>query len=185
EAAQRGLNVAALFARLTEPDFGSLFYCQDLTALNRYFRATGTKPDGAVGGHWPELGYLPPAPEMKGQPEVTPLPEGEEIPVSRALIALHGDSQGEEEDQARRFLRWLGEIYPHLARPQPEFRDWPARARRTWRDLDRSPLATVSHYGARYARPYTDAEYPDSMAQLSLLAAMCDWRAWSGEEPAP
>jgi hypothetical protein len=185
EAAQRGMNGGALFLRLTEPDFGSLLYFQDLTALNPYFRATGTKPDGAVGGDWPELGYLPPAPEMKGQPEADPLAAGEEVLVSRPLIALHGDSEGGEEDQARRFLQLLGEVYPRLDRPEPEFRDWPERTRRTWRDLDASPLATVSHYGARYARPYTDAEYPDAMVQLTLLAAMCDWRAWSGEEPAP
>jgi len=185
EAAQRGLNCGALYLRLAEPDFGSLLYFQDLTALNPYFRATGTKPDGAVGGDWPELGYLPPAPEMKGQPDAAPLPAGREVVVSRPLIALHGDSYGAEEDQARRFLQLLGEIYPYLERPAPEYRDWPARARRTWRDLDTSPVATVSHYGARYARPYTDAEYPDSMVQLTLLAAMCDWRAWSGEEPEP
>jgi len=181
EAAQRGLNGGAMYLRLAEPDFGSLLYFQDLTALNPYFRATGTKPDGAVGGTWPELGYLPPSPEMKGQPDAAPLPAGREVLVSRPLIALHGDSQGAEEDQARRFLQLLGEVYLHLERPEPEFRDWRERARKTWRDLDTSPFATVSHYGARYVRPYTDAEYPDSMVQLTLLASMCDWQAWSGE----
>jgi hypothetical protein len=184
EAAQRGVNGGAMYLRLTEPDFGSLLYFQDLTALNPYFDATGTKPDGVVGGDWPELGYLPPAPEMKGQPDPAPLPAGQEVLVSRPIIALHGDSQGEEEDQARRFLQLLGEIYPHLERPEPEFRDWRERARKTWRDIDASPYATIGHYGARYVRPYTDAEYPDSMVQLTILAAMCDWRAWSGEEPA-
>jgi hypothetical protein len=184
EAAQRGVNGGAMYLRLTEPAFGSLLYFQDLTALNPYFDVTGTKPDGVVGGDWPELGYLPPAPEMKGQPDAAPLPAGREVLVSRPIIALHGDSQGAEEDQARRFLQLLGEIYPYLERPEPEFRDWRERARKTWRDLDRSPLATVSHYGTRYVRPYTDAEYPDSMVQLTILSAMCDWRAWSGEEPA-
>jgi hypothetical protein len=182
EAAQRGLNGGAMFLRLTEPDFGSLLYFQDLTALSPYFDVTGTTPDGAVGGDWPELGYLPPAPDMKGQPDPSPLPAGTEVLISRPLIALHGDSQGEEEDQARRFLQLLGEIYPHLDKPQPEFRDWRERARKTWRDLDASPYATISHYGARYIRPYTDAEYPDSMVQLTLLASMCDWQAWSGED---
>lgn len=185
EAAQRGVNGGAMYVRLTEPDFGSLLYFQDLTALNPYFEATGTKPDGVVGGDWPELGYLPPAPEMKGQPDPSPLAAGREVLVSRPIIALHGDSQGAEEDQARRFLQLLGAIYPYLERPEPEFRDWPERARRTWRDLDSSPFATIDHYGARYVRPYTDAEYPDSMVQLTILASMCDWRAWSGEEPAP
>jgi hypothetical protein len=184
ELAQRGMNAGALFLRLTEPNFGSLLYFQDLTALNPYFQTTGTTPDGAVGGSWPELGYLPPAQEMRGQPEPRPLPAGVEVPISRALIALHGDSHGAEEDQARRFLQLLGAVYPCLERPQVEYRDWPERARRTLADLDASPLGTVSHYGARFARPYTDAEYPDCMVQLTLLAAMYDWRGWSGEEPA-
>jgi hypothetical protein len=185
EAAQRGLNSGALFARLTEPDFGSLLYFQDLTALNPYFHLTGTTPDGAVGGDWPELGYIPPVPDPREAPHDHALPAGREVTVSRALIALHGDSHGNEADQARRFLQLLGAVYPHLERPTPEFRDWPERAEKTWRDLDTSPLATVSHYGARYARPYTDAEYPDAMVQLTLLAAMRDWRAWSGDEAAP
>jgi hypothetical protein len=184
EAAQRGLNAGALFLRLTGPDFGSALYFQDLSALNPYFQATGSTPDGAVGGTWPELGYLPPAQEMRGQPEPKPLPAGEEVPISRALIAIHGDSYGVEEDQARRFLQLLGAVYPFLERPKVEFRDWPERARRTLADLDSSPFATVRHYGARFVRPYTDAEYPDCMVQLTVLAAMYDWRAWSGEEPA-
>ena len=184
ELAQRGMNAGALFLRQTEPNFGSLLYFQDLTALNPYFAATGTKPDGAVGGSWPELGYLPPAQEMKGQPDPRPLAAGEEVPISRALIALHGDSHGAEEDQARRFLQLLGAVYPFLERPQVEFRDWPERAEQTLADLDASPCATVGHYGARFVRPYTDAEYPDCMVQLTLLAAMYDWRAWSGKEPA-
>ena len=58
EAAQRGLNTAAIYFRLTEPDFGSVLYLQDLTALNRFFELTGTKPDGAMGGIWPEIGRL-------------------------------------------------------------------------------------------------------------------------------
>jgi hypothetical protein len=185
EAAQRGVNGGLVYLRIAAPAFGSVLYFQDLTALNRYFRTTGTTPDGAVGGTWPELGYLPPLPDMKAPLTDHVLPPGEEMVISRALIALHGDAQGEEEDQARRYLQLLGAIYPHLERPSPEFRDWPERAARTWRDLDRSPLATVSHYGARYARPYTDAEYPDAMVQLTLLAAMRDWQVWSDEKPAP
>lgn len=185
EAAQRGLNTGLMFLRLTEPRFGSVLYVQDLTALNGYFRVTGTKPDGAVGGSWPELGYLPPAPDLKSQPGVISLSAGVEVVVSRPLMALHGDFEGEEEEQARRFVQLLGEAYLHLERPACAYRDWPERARRTWHDLATSPLATISHYGARYVRPYTDAEYPDCMVQLTLLAAMRDWQDWSGDVPAP
>ena len=62
EAAQRGVNSGLCYLRMEEPEFGSVLYFQNLTALNPYFEATHTKPDGAVGGEWPEMGYLPPSP---------------------------------------------------------------------------------------------------------------------------
>lgn len=78
EAAQRGLNTGLVYFRLDRPAFGSVLYLQDLTCLNDYFRATGTRPDGVVGGTWPELGYLPPTPESQEVPEAGLLPEGKE-----------------------------------------------------------------------------------------------------------
>jgi hypothetical protein len=64
EARQRGLNAGLVYLRFDEPDFGDVLYFQNLTALNDYYRATKTKPDGVVGGDWPELGYLLPTPEQ-------------------------------------------------------------------------------------------------------------------------
>jgi len=83
EAAQRGLNGGLVYFRVTEPDFGSVLYLQNLTALNSYFRATKTKPDGAVGGEWPELGYLVPTKSKDG--EQHPLAAGEDVIVSDAI----------------------------------------------------------------------------------------------------
>ena len=45
-----------------------------------------------------------------------------------------------------------------------------------------APEATIRHYGHRYIHPYTAAEYPDAMAQLSIVAALRDYEAWSGRE---
>ncbi len=53
EAAQRGLNTGLCFFCLDKPAFGNVLYVQNLTALNAYFAATKTKPDGVVGGEWP------------------------------------------------------------------------------------------------------------------------------------
>ncbi|HET8613410.1 MAG TPA: hypothetical protein VFL92_11655, partial [Sphingomonas sp.] len=76
EAAQRGLNGGFLYFHIDEPAFGNILYFQNLTALNDYFRATGARPDGAVGGEWPELGYLLPSPPQSPRPPVDPLPAG-------------------------------------------------------------------------------------------------------------
>jgi hypothetical protein len=181
EAAQRGLNVGLVYARFETPDFGDLLYVQNLTALNPYFNATQTKPDGAVGGEWPELGYLPPTPPQAATPPVNPLPGGESVVLSDAILVIGDDGSNDEQASALKFLQMLAAAYPAMGRPVPELWDWIGRSERTIRDLDRSPDATLAYYGARYVRPYTGAEYPDSMVQLSVLAALKDWEAWTGE----
>lgn len=180
EAAQRGLNGGALFFRIAEPKFGTILYFQNLTALNDYYAATDTKPDGAVGGEWPELGYLPPTPPQSATPPVETLEAGKEIMLSDALIAIRELDDGSEEAGALQFLRMLGVVYKALDRPETEFRDWVERSKRTLEDLATAPEATVRHYGNLYAHPYTASEYPDSMVQLSLLSAIHDWGRWNG-----
>lgn len=180
EAAQRGLNSGSIYFRLTEPGFGSVLYFQDLTRLNPYFRATQTKPDGAVGGIWPEIGYLLPTPPQRGTQPEQPLRAGEEVLLSDALIAFHDEYEGDERDMARRYLALLGAVLPHLVLPDTDYRDWVTRAERSLRDLSGSRKATIHHYGHRYIHPYTDAEYPDSMVQLSVLASLRDFEMWGG-----
>lgn len=184
EAAQRGLNSGLVYFRLEKPAFGSVLYFQNLTALNPYFRATDTKPDGAVGGIWPELGYLLPTPPQHGIPPANPLPDSKETLLSDAFIAFHRDASGDEQDMGRRYLSLLGTVVAALDMPTCEFHDWPARAKRTLHDLGASPKASVRHYGYRYLHPYTAAEYPDSMVQLSVLAAIRDYEVWSREKEA-
>ncbi|HEY0624136.1 hypothetical protein [Sphingomonas sp.] len=182
EAAQRGLNGGVCYFRLAEPAFGSVLYFQNFTALNRRFKHTGTTPDGAVGGEWPELGYLPPAPPQSPQPPIKPLPAGEDVIVYDALLAVHDNIDADEAAMAQRYLSLLAAIYRRLELPRTEFHDWIARADRSLRDLDKAPEATIRHYGFRYLHPYTAAEYPDSMAQLSVLSALRDYEAWTGRE---
>ncbi|MDQ0249577.1 hypothetical protein J2W22_001624 [Sphingomonas kyeonggiensis] len=184
EAAQRGFNTGAIYFRFEEPDFGSVLYCQDLTRLNRYFALTDTKPDGAVGGVWPEIGYLLPTPPQRGTPPVDPLPAGEEVLLSHALIAFHDDSDGDEQAMAQRYLSLLGAVFGQIEQPDIAYRDWTARAEDSLRDLARSPKATIRHYGHSYVHPYTAAEYPDSMVQLSVLSAIRDWEVWAGGKAA-
>lgn len=59
-----------------------------------------------------------------------------------------------------------------------EYHDWMNRATMSLRDLAGAPAATIRHYGHRYVHPYTGAEYPDSMVQLSVVSALHDWGKW-------
>lgn len=181
EAGQRGVNSGLVYFHIDDPAFGSVLYFQNLTALNDYYRATKTKPDGAVGGEWPELGYLPPAPPQSGTPPSGPLPVGQPVTISDAILILRDETPTDERDSARRFVQMLGAAYTALDLPPVEYRDWVGRAERTISDLEASAKATIRHYGHRYAYPYTDAEYPDSMVQLALIAPMHDFATWCGE----
>jgi len=180
EAGQRGLNAGILYFRIEEPAFGNVLYFQNLTAMNPYYRATGTKPDGAVGGVWPELGWLLPTPPQSGTPPTDPIPAGEEITLSDAILVFRHDAPPHERESARQFLQMLGVAYKMLDLPRTEYRDWIARAEQTLTDLDKAPEATIRHYGHRYVHPYTAAEYPDIMVQMSIVQAIHDWGKWWG-----
>lgn len=181
EAAQRSLNTGLVYLRFHEPAFGSLLYFQNLTAMNDYYRATKTKPDGAVGGLWPELGYLPPTPPQSGTPPTDPLRAGEKVTISDTILIFRDQPAPDESESARQFLQMLGAAYTALDLPPVEYRDWVGRAEQTLSDLERSPKATIKHYGHTYAHPYTDAEYPDSMVQLALLTSMREFATWRGK----
>ena len=180
EAAQRGLNSGLVYFRLDEPGFGSVLYFQNLTALNPYFAATGTKPEGVVGGAWPELGYLMPV--KKGEDdEADPLPGGKEIVLSDVVLVFRDWAGDDEQAMARQFLQMLGAAYQAIELPPVEYRDWLARAERTLADLEHAPAATIRHYGKRYVMPYVEGEVPDVMVQMSLIAALHDFGKWRGE----
>ncbi|MDO7841913.1 hypothetical protein [Sphingomonas immobilis] len=182
EAAQRGLNVGLCYFHLDQPAFGSVLYLQNLTALNDYFRATDTKPDGAVGGEWPELGYLPPTPPQSGTPPVNPLPAGKSVTISDAILVFHNATACDEQDSARRFLQLLGTAYRQLEAPDTAFRDWVSRADQTLKDLETAPEATIRHYGHTYIHPYTASEYPDVMVQMAIIAPLRNYADWTGKD---
>jgi len=182
EAGQRGLNSGLVYFHIDEPAFGNVLYFQNLTAMNDYYRATKTAPDGAVGGEWPELGYLMPSPPQSGTPPTNPLPAGKPVTLSDASIVMRREASTEERESARQFLQMLGVAYQLIEQPSTEYRDWIDRAERTLRDLDESPAATIRHYGHRYVHPYTAAEYPDIMVQMSIISALDDWGKWCGKE---
>ena len=184
EAAQRGPNTGLVYLALDEPAFGNVLYVQDLTRLNPYLKATRTQPMGVVGGEWPELGFLPPTPPNSGSPPTHSLPAGQEIAVSDAHLVLRELPVTSEADKARQFLQMLGVVYGGLAKPDPIYRDWVDRAERTLKDLEGAPEAHVKAYGRLYIRPYTDAEYPDAMVQMTVLTALHDYGAWRGK-PVP
>lgn len=184
EASQRGLNTGLLYFRIDEPAFGNVLYIQNLTASNDYYRATHTVPREAVAGAWPEIGYALPVPDAKADPAEVALEAGREVTLSDAVLVFRHQAPPHERESARQFVQMLGNAYDLLEPPPVEYRDWIDRAERTLRDLEQAPDATIRHYGHRYIHPYTGAEYPDIMVQMTVVAALHQWSRWLGE-PVP
>lgn len=181
EAVQRGLNAGVVYFRVEEPPVGNMLYFQNFTALGDYFEATGTDPDECVGGVWPELGLALPSAPTHRRSDAKPLAAGEEVVLSDAILVVRPDNPTDERDTARQFLQMLGMAYRLLDLPDTGYHDWVGRAERTICDLDTAPEATIRHYGHRYVHPYTAAEYPDAMVQMSIVQAIHDWGKWRGE----
>ena len=181
EASQRGLNTALLYFRIDEPGFGNVLYIQNLTASNAYFQATSTVPREVVGGAWPELGYALPVSEPTADPAEVALAAGESVTLSDTILVFRHQAPPHERESARQFVQMLGSAYDLLDPPPVAYRDWLERAERSARDLDEAPSATIRHYGHRYVHPYTGAEYPDIMVQMSVIAALHRWGCWRGE----
>jgi hypothetical protein len=179
EARQRRLNTGMCYFELTEPDFGKVLYVQDLTELNAYFNATGTKPENAVGGVWPEVGYLPPT---NPKDPTTALPAGRETVLSRGYLLIRRFLEQSETMSAWQFLDMLAAVYRRIGRPEVKYRNWIERSERTLEDLATSPKTRTWHDNNLYFHPYTDSEYPDSMVQLSLAGAIHEWGRWSGRK---
>ncbi len=177
EASQQRLNTGLCYFDLEEPDFGKVLYVQDLTELNDYFCATDTKPESAVGGAWPEVGYLPPTHPADA---AKALPAGREMVLNRAHLIIRRFPKEREEMSAWQFLDMLAAFYRRIDKPAWSYHDWVERSKRTLDDLRRSPKVRDRHGDHTYFHPYTDAEYPDSMVQLSLLSAIHEWGQWTG-----
>lgn len=175
EAAQRGLNTGICYFDFSEPDFGTVLYMQNLSALNGFFQETKTRPDGVIGGQWPELGYLPPSAPMGPTPPQYPLRKDREVVTSDALIVVSTQRGDSEFQSARAFVERVAQIYPYLDKPQPQIHDWLWRAQQSLHDLKTSPDATVETCGHKYLHPYTAAEYPDSMVQMSVLSTLREY----------
>lgn len=175
-AEQRGLTGGLMFFTVREPDFGSVMYAQNLTALNGYFRVTGTKPESCIGGVWPELGYSMPVAEQ------AVLPAEKAVALSDAIVTWDARVPDSPQDIAQTFLDLMGSIYGKLDRPEPLYHDWPGRARQTLVDLQNGEDVRVKDKGNVYLHAYLGAEYPDSMVQLSVLTALTEFAQWRGEE---
>ncbi|MGQ2985540.1 hypothetical protein, partial [Flavobacterium sp.] len=177
-AGQVGTRSGQLFFSLERPETGSVFYFQNLTALNPFFEATKTSGADLVGGVWPEIGLKLPALEDQ------PLKKGEPYVISDAFIKLSDEVIKDNYQMSQAFLNHLADIYLLIPKPGTKYQDWHGMLKKGLTDLKEHHGCWKFAEGRSYLNAYV-SDYktpPESMVQLAVLLPLMDYDSWSGED---
>ncbi|MFC6095388.1 hypothetical protein ACFPVY_01915 [Flavobacterium qiangtangense] len=181
-ASQIGLRSGLLFFTLEQPKSGSVFYFQNLTALNPFCEATGTSAGDLVGGSWPEIGLkLPETSSGK------PLKKDKEYVISDAYVCLSDAVPSDNYEISRLYLDSLAAVYRLLPIPETKYHDWPDILKRGLDGLSNHKGCWKFADGRSYLNAYV-SDYktpPESMVQLAVLLPLTDFDEWSGEDHSP
>jgi len=181
-ATQVGTRSGLLYFSLEEPQTGSVFYFQDLTALNKYCEDTETSAGDLVGGAWPEVGMKLPVTNKN-----KPLKAGEEYIISDAYVLLSDEIPADNYQMSQNFINYMADIYMLVPRPQTQYHDWPDILHKGLNDLENHKGCWQFADGHSYLNAYvSDYESPpESMVQLAVLLPLLDYDEWSGEDHSP
>lgn len=175
---QVGSRSGLLFASMTKPKTGSLFYFQNLTSLSEYCEATQTEFGDSVGGNWPEIGFqLPLTNEL-------PLPSEAPIILSDAYVLLTPEIYEDPFAISEHFLNYLAEIYKVIPKPKIGYHHWTDIAKKAYKDLSHNKGTWAQAQNLPFLNAYIcDYETPpESMVQLAVLVPLKEYDDWSHEE---
>lgn len=181
-ADQMGSRSGNLFFSLETPETGSVFYFQNLTALNKYCADTETSAGDLVGGTWPEIGMKLPVTTVD-----KPLKAGEDYTISDAFVLLSENIPEDNYQMSQQYLNHLADIYVHLPKPDTQYHDWPDFLHKGLNDLQNHKGCWQFADGRSYLNAYV-SDYktpPESMVQLAVLLPLLDYDKWSGEDHHP
>ncbi|MCQ6959044.1 hypothetical protein [Mucilaginibacter aquariorum] len=177
-AKQIGTRSGMVYFSVTRPKSGSVFYLQNLSALNDYCQQTQTSAGETVGGEWPELGFaLPPALDK-------PLQADKETIISDAIIVFDDQVPTKEADMVEQYLNMLAQAYLQLPKPDTKYQDWLETLKKGLHDLIESPGCWSQVAGHSYFNAYV-SDYvtpPEIMVQLAVLLPLQDYVDWGGEK---
>jgi hypothetical protein len=172
---QTGTRSGTLF--FNDRKSGSVFYFQNLTALNDYCQATETSAAGVVGGEWPEIGFSLPLASK-------PLEAGQLFTLSDAFVRLDPAVLKEASEVSMAFLNHLAETYLVIPRPERHYHNWLETVERGLDDLYYHKGCWTFGGGHNYLNAYV-ADYktpPEVMVQLAVLLPMIEYMEWKGEK---
>ncbi|HKG06786.1 MAG TPA: hypothetical protein VKB19_10035, partial [Pedobacter sp.] len=172
---QTGTRSGILF--FNDGKSGSVFYFQNLTALNDYCQATETSAGGVVGGQWPEIGFSLPSASK-------PLEVGKTFTLSDAFVRLDPEVIKETSEISIKYLEHLADTYLVIPRPERHYHNWLETVERGLDDLYYHKGCWTFGGGNNYLNAYV-ADYkspPEVMVQLAVLLPMIEYIQWKGEK---
>ncbi|RIV27471.1 hypothetical protein DYU11_03960 [Fibrisoma montanum] len=172
---QNGPTSGLAYVSCLKPKGPTLFYFQNLTALNDFFEQTRTEPSSVVGAKWPELGLSLPSSD-------TPLAKHRDVVISDAFLTLRADTPKDDYQTADWFIDEFARVYRLLDKPATAYYDWPQAADKTIRSLSRSSACYQRINNRFYLNAYVGSSEkpPESMVQLCVLVPMLAYQAWKG-----
>ncbi|WP_264538197.1 hypothetical protein [Flavobacterium sp. N1736] len=174
---QMGSRSGMLFASLTKPKTGSVFYFQNLSSFSPYCEATKTTLENTVGGTWPEIGFQLPLTEEE------PLPSDKAYVVSDAYVVFSTAIIENEIQKTQQFLNNLADVYCALPHPEVTYNNWPDITQKCLVDLHQSRGCWTQTKGISYLNAYLcDYDTPaEVMVQLAVLTPLNELKNWYGE----
>ncbi|WP_158798942.1 hypothetical protein [Pedobacter sp. L105] len=175
-ASQVGTRSGIIYCSSSKPKSGSIFYLQNLTALESYCQQTQTSCSGVVGGDWPEMGFaLPPTTDKA-------LSAGKNVIIGDAIVAFDLEVPENEGAMVKQFLNLLAEAYLALPKPGTKYNHWPEILEKGLKDLQENPGCWSQLGGHSYLNAYV-SDYrtpPEIMVQLAVLLPLLDYVEWTG-----
>jgi len=174
---QTGSRSGILFASMTKPKTGSIFYFQDLGSISEYCEASETSLDNAVGGTWPEIGFQLPITDTK------PFPADKAYTISDAYVLFSEEVIQNEIQETQQFLNNLAEIYCVLPHPEIIYHNWEEITPKCLDDIYQNKGCWTQTKGVPYLNAYLcDYDTPaEVMVQLAVLMPVNELKQWYGE----
>ncbi|MFC3354942.1 hypothetical protein [Sphingobacterium zeae] len=174
---QVGSRSGQLYFSMTKPKAGSVFYCQNLTAMSPYCQETQVSLRETVGGEWPELGFQFPVNAEK------PLSANEEYIISDAFVQLDENIPESDNEIVESYLDLLASVYLLLPKPEPSQHNWLPTAKKILDNISNNKGCWTQTDGSPYLNAYVgDYKTPaEIMVQLAIILPLHEYLAWTGE----
>ncbi|NGM62314.1 hypothetical protein G5B30_10355 [Sphingobacterium sp. SGG-5] len=165
---QKQLRSGTCFTDFGKDTPGTLFYFQNLTALNSYAEDTKISLGDSVQVAWPELGF------KASNPSALPLQKGKKYGFREGYLIFNPARPENAWEASLQYLSALENVYQRITRPRPTVRPLQRYAIKVLKELDGhhgcwqqvGPHAYLNAYMNDYHNPV------ESMVQLAVLTPL-------------